>query len=123
MTARGEARRALSLAYSASFFGGIFSIICLILFAPVLAKIAPLFGSREIFLAALLGIILVVIVHRGQTLIAAALVGFGIFINTIGLEPVKYSKRFTFDQAFLSSGVNLIVVVLGLFAISQAFYL
>lgn len=123
MTARGEARRALSLAYSASFFGGIFSIICLILFAPVLAKIAPLFGSREIFLAALLGIILVVIVHRGQTLIAAALVGFGIFINTIGLEPVKYSKRYTFDQAFLSSGVNLIVVVLGLFAISQAFYL
>jgi putative tricarboxylic transport membrane protein len=123
MTARGEARRALSLAYSASFFGGILSIICLILFAPVLAKVAPLFGSREIFLAALLGIILVIIVHRGQTLIAAALVGFGIFINTIGLEPVKYSKRYTFDQAFLSSGINLIVVVLGLFAISQAFYL
>ncbi len=123
MTARGEARRALSLAYSASFFGGIFSILCLILFAPILAKVAPLFGSREIFLAALLGIILVIIVHRGQTLIAAALVGFGIFINTIGLEPVKYSKRFTFDQAFLSSGINLIVVVLGLFAISQAFYL
>ncbi len=123
MTARGEARRALSLAYSASFFGGIFSIVCLILFAPILAKVAPLFGSREIFLAALLGIILVIIVHRGQTLIAAALVGFGIFINTIGLEPVKYSKRFTFDQAFLSSGINLIVVVLGLFAISQAFYL
>ena len=36
--------------------------------------------------------------------------GFGIFIQTIGLEPVKYSKRFTFDQAFLSSGINLIVV-------------
>lgn len=123
MTARGEARRALSLAYSASFFGGVFSVICLILFAPVLAKVAPLFGSREIFLAALLGILLVIIVHRGQTLIAGALVGFGIFINTIGLEPVKYSKRYTFDQAFLSSGINLIVVVLGLFAISQAFYL
>jgi len=123
MTARGEARRALSLAYSASFFGGIFSVICLILFSPVLAKIAPMFGSREIFLAALLGIILVITAHRKQTLIAAALACFGIWLNTIGLEPVKYSKRFTFDQPFLSSGINLIVVVLGLFAISQAFYL
>lgn len=123
MTARGEARRALSLAYSASFFGGVFSVVCLILFAPILARIAPMFGSREIFLAALLGLILVVIAHRGQTLIAAALAFFGVFLNTVGLEPVKYSKRYTFDQSWLSSGVDLIVVVLGLFALSQAFYL
>ncbi len=123
MTARGEPRRALSLAYSASFFGGVFSVICLILFAPVLAKIAPLFGSREIFLAALLGIILVIVAHRGQALIAGALAGFGIFIQSIGLEPVKYTQRYTFDQSFLSSGINLIVVVLGLFALSQAFVL
>ena len=123
MTARGEARRALSLAYSASFFGGVFSVICLILFAPILAKIAPMFGSREIFLAALLGIILVVVAHRGQALIAAALACFGIFLNTVGLEAVKYSKRYTFDQSFLSSGIDLIVVVLGLFALSQAFFL
>ncbi|MEZ5716703.1 MAG: tripartite tricarboxylate transporter permease [Paracoccaceae bacterium] len=123
MTQRGEARRALSLAYSASFFGGMFSVICLILFAPVLARVAPMFGSREIFLAALLGLILVVVAHRGQSLIAAALASFGIFLNTIGLEPVKYTKRYTFDQAWLSSGINLIVVVLGLFALSQAFFL
>ena len=123
MTARGEPRRALSLAYSASFFGGIFSVICLILFAPVLARVAPLFGSREIFLAALLGLILVVVARRGQTLIAAALAGLGIFIQTIGLEPVKYTQRYTFEQPFLSGGVDLIVVVLGLFALSQAFLL
>jgi len=123
MTARGEPRRALSLAYSASFFGGVFSVICLILFAPVLAKVAPLFGSREIFLAALLGIILVIVAHRGQTLIAGALAGFGLFLQTIGLEPVKYTQRYTFDQDFLGGGINLIVVVLGLFALSQAFVL
>ena len=123
MTARGEPRRALSLAYSSSFFGGIFSVLCLILFAPVLARIAPMFGSREIFLAALLGIILVIVAHRGQSLIAAALAAFGIFLQTIGLEPVKYTSRYTYDTQFLSSGVNLIVVVLGLFALSQAFVL
>ncbi len=54
---------------------------------------------------------------------AAALAGFGIFLATVGLEPVKYTRRFTFDQTWLASGVNLIVVVLGLFALSQALIL
>ena len=120
MTQRGEGRRALSLAYSASFFGGVFSVLALMLLSPVLALVAPMFGSREIFLAALLGIILVVTAHRGQVLAAGMLASLGIFINTIGLEPVRYSKRFTFGQSWLSSGIDLIVVVLGLFAISQA---
>ncbi|MBL4891809.1 MAG: tripartite tricarboxylate transporter permease [Rhizobiaceae bacterium] len=123
MTKRGEARRALALAYGASFFGGVFAIICLILLSPLLALIAPHFGSREIFLAALLGIILVVLAHRGQIFAAGMLASLGIFLNTVGLEPVKYTKRFTFDQTWLASGVDLIVVVLGLFAISQAFVL
>ncbi len=123
MTENGEAHRAVSLAYSASFWGGIFGIGCLILLSPVLAIVAPMFGSREIFLAALLGIILVVLAHRGQIMAAGMLGMFGIFLQTIGLDAVTYTQRYTFDQTFLSSGVNLIVVVLGLFAISQAFFL
>lgn len=123
MTQRGEPHRALSLAYWASFCGGIFSVVCLILLTPVLAAVAPMFGSREIFLAALLGIVLVIVTHRGQALAAGFLVCFGIFVNTIGLEPIRYTQRFTFGQSWLSSGINLIVVVLGLFAISQAYSL
>ncbi len=123
MTKKGQGHRALSLAYSASFFGGMFSILCLIVLSPVLAMIAPHFGSREIFLAALMGIILVVVAHRGQVFAAGMLACFGIFLSTIGLEPAKYTKRFTFDQSWLTSGVDLIVVVLGLFAISQALLL
>ncbi|MEM7259975.1 MAG: tripartite tricarboxylate transporter permease, partial [Pseudomonadota bacterium] len=115
MTQRGEAHRALALAYSASFFGGIFSVLCLISLSPVLAKIAPMFGSREIFLASLLGIILVVLAHRGQVLMAGMMACFGIWLNTIGLEPIQYSQRYTFGQSWLSGGVDLIVVVLGLF--------
>ncbi|WP_319824398.1 tripartite tricarboxylate transporter permease [Thalassovita sp.] len=123
MTRRGEAHRAVSLAYSASFWGGIFGILCLILLSPVLAIVAPMFGSREIFLAALLGVILVVLSHRGQIFAAGMLAMFGIFLNTVGLDAVTYTQRFTFGMSFLSSGINLIVVVLGLFALSQAFFL
>lgn len=123
MTQRGEGQRALALAYSASFFGGIFSVLCLIMLAPLLARIAPHFGSREIFLAALLGIVLVVVAHRGRVMAAGMMASFGIFLHTVGLEPIQYSQRFTFGLGWLSGGINLIVVVLGLFAVSQAFIL
>ena len=123
MTQNGQAHRAVSLAYSASFWGGIFGILCLILLSPVLAWVAPMFGSREIFLAALLGIILVILAHRGQIFAAGLLAMFGIFLQTIGLDAVTYTQRYTFGLSFLTSGVNLIVVVLGLFALSQAFFL
>ena len=123
MTQAGEPHRALSLAYSASFWGGIFGILCLILLSPVLAMVAPMFGSREIFLAALLGIILVILAHRGQIFAAGLLAMFGIFLQTVGLDAVTYTQRYTFGYSFLTSGINLIVVVLGLFALSQAFFL
>ncbi len=123
LTRNGEAPRALSLAYGASFCGGIISVLCLMALSPVLAKVAPLFGSREIFLATLLGMVLVVIAHRGHSMAAGALLCFGIFLQSVGLEPVRYTQRFTFEQTWLTSGIDLIVVVLGLFAISQSLLL
>ena len=123
MTKRGDALKALGLAYGASFASGILSICALILLSPFLAKVAPMFGSKEIFLAAFLGLLLVVLTHRGKTLEAGLLAGLGIFLGTIGLEPLKYTQRYTFGQEWLASGIDLIVVVLGLFALSQAFVL
>ena len=123
MTQSGQAQRALGLAYSASFFGAIVSIICLVVLMPVLTKVAPMFGSREIFLAALFGLILMILSHRGQVFAAGMMTCFGILLNTVGMEPINYTQRFTFGQSWLGSGVNLVVVVLGLFALSQAFLL
>ena len=74
MTKDNKARRAITLAYWSSFTGGIFSIIALIFMTSLIAKVAPLFGSRDILMAALLGLVLVIISHRKQTLIAGMLV-------------------------------------------------
>ncbi|MDD9884756.1 MAG: tripartite tricarboxylate transporter permease [Gammaproteobacteria bacterium] len=123
MTRNNQSRRALALAYGASFIGGMFSVLCLIALSPLIAAVAPLFGSRDIFMAALLGMVLVVIAHRGRSLAAGVLLCFGIFLGGVGLESIHYSKRFTFGQSWLYSGFDLIVVLLGLFALSQAFVL
>ncbi len=51
---KGEAARALGMATFGSAFGGIFSVIVLVLFAPILANIAYEFGQPEYFALAIL---------------------------------------------------------------------
>ena len=124
MTRRGEASRALSLAYSASFFGGCFSIImalvALFVFGPFLRDLGALFGQRDILMAAVLGGVLLIAAHRQTMGIAAMLFGFGFLIAIIGRQSTRKIDRYTFDIEYLFSGFNLIVVIVGIFALSQA---
>ena len=124
MTKRGEAPRDLSLAYSSSFFGGCFSIItaliCLIAFGPYLRDFGALFGQRDIFMAAALGSVLLILAHRQNMAIAAMLFAIGFLISMVGRQTSRGVARYTFDIEYLASGFNLIVVIVGIFALSQA---
>ncbi|MCR9125894.1 MAG: tripartite tricarboxylate transporter permease [Rhodobacteraceae bacterium] len=127
MTRRGEANRALSLAYSASFFGGCFSImlalVALMVFGPYLRDLGALFGQRDIFMAAALGAVLLIAAHRRTMGLAALLFGFGFLIAMVGRQSMRDIDRYTFGIEYLYPGFNLIVVIVGIFAISQALFL
>ena len=127
MTRRGEAARGLSLAYSASFFGGCFSILAaltaLFAFGPYLRDLGALFGQRDILMAALLGGVLLIAAHRQTMGLAALLFAFGFMIAMIGRQSTRQIDRYTFDIEYLFSGFNLIVVIVGIFAISQSLIL
>lgn len=45
------------------------------------------------------------------------------FLGTVGFESPFNTQRFTFDQQWLLGGAPLVPVVIGLFAMSQAFVL
>ena len=123
MARNGEAHRALSLAYSSSFIGGTLSVLSLILLAPYLARIAENFGSPEYTMIALVALVSVVLAHQKQAIAAVMSLGFGLFLGSVGFERVFSTQRFTFDQIWLSGGVPMVPVVIGLFAMSQAFVL
>ena len=124
MTRRGEASRALSIAYSSSFVGACFSIFtalaALFLFGPYLRDLGALFGQRDIMMAAVLGGVLLIAAHRENMGIAALLFGFGFLISLIGRQTTRKIDRYTFDIEYLYSGFNMIVVIVGIFALSQA---
>jgi len=124
MTKRGEASRALSLAYSSSFLGAFFSIsvalLALFMFGPYLRDLGALFGQRDILMAAVLGSILLIAAHKKTMGIAAMLFGFGFLVSMIGRQTLRKVDRYTFDVEYLFAGFNLIVVIVGIFALSQA---
>jgi putative tricarboxylic transport membrane protein len=119
MAKRGEAGRALGLSTGASMFGGVFSTIALIFIAPLLAKVATGFSSAEYFALAVFGISIITSVSS-QSVIKGLMGGaLGLFIATIGLDPMSSGMRFTFGSVYLMGGISFIPVLVGLFAFSQ----
>ena len=119
MAARGEAGRALGMSTVASAVGGIFSVLVLIVAAPLLARAAYNFGPPEYFALALFGLSMLAAVGADtgiRNLIAGAL---GVLLATIGLDLTTGVERFTFGMPELSEGLELVPVLTGLFAISE----
>lgn len=118
---RGEAGRALGLSTISSFTGGIVSCLVLMLISPQLAKLALHFSSPEFFMLAVFGLTVIASVS-GKSLAKGLICGaFGFFLSCIGIDSMTGFLRFTFGQIHLYSGVSYIPVMIGLFAMSQAF--
>lgn len=123
MTQKGRATDALSYGAFASFFGGIFSAIVLLLLAPLLSKIAIGFGPWEYFGTAVLALSLVCSLMSGRRLKAFIAVLIGLLLTTVGMSPVDgVAARYTFGSQMLENGFNLIVVIIGVFAIPEVIY-
>jgi putative tricarboxylic transport membrane protein len=121
MAQKGRPGEALSTAVWASWFGGVFSVICLTFFAPLLGKAALAFGPIEYFALILVGIILIGYLSGKsmvKSLIAASL---GFLMASIGLDPVLGLPRFHFGNVNLYSGISIIPTVIGLFAFCEVF--
>lgn len=117
---RGEARRAMSLAYSSSFVGGVLAVLALMLLTKPLAEIAKNFGSAEFAMLAMAALVLVIVGHTGRRVEALAALAFGLFLATVGIETAYSTQRYSFGQSWLIQGIPLVPMVIGLFAMSEA---
>ena len=121
MARKGQAGEALALSGIASFVGAFFATWGLVFLAPLLVKVALLFGPAEYFVLFTLAFAtLGGIASRNQAkaAIAAAL---GLGIATIGVDPQIGVPRFTFGEIHLYDGIDFLIAIVGLFAISEVF--
>ncbi|MDF0603217.1 tripartite tricarboxylate transporter permease [Psychromarinibacter sp. C21-152] len=119
MAKQGKAADALAISGVASFFGATVAVVGLTLFAPLLAGLAIYFGPADYFALYILAFVTIggiAGVDPRKTLLSALI---GLMIATAGLDPISGIPRFTFDNYHLYDGVDAIVALVGLFAISE----
>jgi putative tricarboxylic transport membrane protein len=119
MAVRGEAGRALGIAITSSFIGGLFSFLCLFSIAPLLADVALQFRTQDMFSLVFFGLT-IICSFAARSLVKGLLsAAIGLALVTIGQDPVMGTPRFTFGQANLMAGVHFLTAMIGLFAIPQ----
>ena len=119
MQQQGKGALALGHAAVGSMLGGAFGCIILILMAPLVADLSLLVQTSGKFSLLAFAIIVIVISERGKVLKAAVAACIGMMLATMGLDGVEPLARFTFGLSDLTSGIDLMPVIIGAFAISE----
>jgi putative tricarboxylic transport membrane protein len=119
LTRKGHAETALGAGLVFSAIGGLFGTTVLVTAAPALAAVALEFSSFEYVWLVLLGLSAAAFVSPGHPLKALVSLALGLLIATVGFENPAAYPRFTFGSIDLMSGVQLIPMMIGMFAVSE----
>lgn len=116
---KGQPGRALGLGNGASVVGGALSWVALVLLAPPIAKLGLALGPWEEFAIVILALSLIASLSGGSLVkgLMAALIGM--ILSLPGIDPSSGTLRLTFGQDSLVAGIDLLPVVIGIFALSQ----
>lgn len=119
MTLKGEAERALGVSLVCAVIGGLAGSLALTLTSPLLAEIAMNFSSMEYFWLACLGLTCAAFISSTSPVKGVASLAIGLFLATVGIDPMSGQLRYTFGSTELSGGIALIPAMIGMFAISE----
>ena len=119
MAQRGEAGKALGIQLICSAIGGMFAAVCMLVLSPQLTQAALSFGPAELFAISFMGLSILTSLETDnicRTLISGVL---GLLLACIGLDPLLGVPRMTFGTRFLTSGIEMIPVMIGFFAVTE----
>jgi putative tricarboxylic transport membrane protein len=119
MAQRGEAGKALGMQLICSAVGGMFAALCMLLLSPQLTRAALSFGPSELFAISLMGLSILSSLDTDnicRTIISGLI---GLVLACIGLDPLLGVPRLTFGTRFLTSGIEMIPVMIGFFAVTE----
>ena len=117
MAQQGRGGYALQVAVVSSSLGGIASAFALMLFSPPLARMTLLFGPAEIFWIAVFAMTSIVFLLGGNPIKGLIGAAFGITVSLVGSDVITGYDRFTFGRLELLDGINIVVLLVGLYAL------
>ncbi|TDO30236.1 TctA family transporter [Kribbella sp. VKM Ac-2527] len=119
MAKKGQAGRALTLAFLSSMAGGLLGAVGLTLAIPLARPLVLSFGSPELFMLTVLGVALAAVLSRGNVAKGLTAGLLGLLLGMVGTSPTTAEYRFTFGSLFLGDGLSLVAVALGVFGLAE----
>ena len=119
MTQKGEGSRALGAALMSSGTGGILTVFFALAMIPLVLPLVRAIGSAELVFLILMGITFIAVLGRGSMLKGLMAGGAGLILSFIGLHRITGALRFTLGTTHLVSGLAVIPVALGLYALPE----
>ena len=122
MARAGRGGAALATAAIGSFVAGTLGTAALTFCAPLMIELALGFGPAEYFALAVLAFVAVAAVLGESRVLGFASLLFGLLLGIIGIDPLTGVPRLTLGIPQLLDGIDVVVVVVGLFAVGEVMY-
>ncbi|UCU96267.1 tripartite tricarboxylate transporter permease [Hydrogenophaga taeniospiralis] len=122
MAKSGRAGAALATSAIGSFVAGSIATVLVTLFAPILAEFAVKLGPPEYFCLMLLAFTTVSAVLGQSTLRGITALFFGLALGLVGMDQITGQVRYTGGVIEFMDGVEVVLVAVGLFAVTEALY-
>ena len=119
LTRQGKGRKALEVALFSSVAGDFTSDLVTIIMIVPIALIALQIGPPELGAVLFLSLVVISATGSGAFVKGLAVMAFGMFVAMVGQDPIGALQRFTFGIFELRSGINLLPMLIGLFALSE----
>jgi putative tricarboxylic transport membrane protein len=119
MTQKGKSRKALDMALCASVFGDTASDIFTILMIFPIAYLVMQFGPPELFAVLLMSLIIIAATSGANPIKSIIMMMLGLWLSFIGTDPLGGVERFTFGFFELKSGIPLLPMLIGVFALPE----
>ena len=122
MARQGRGAAALTTAAIGSFVAGTLSTLALTFFAPPLAAAAMKFGPAEYFAVTILAFTTVTVLLGGSLSRGLFSLFLGLALGLVGIDPLTGDARFSFGIPQLLDGIDVVILVMGLFAVGETMY-
>jgi putative tricarboxylic transport membrane protein len=117
MRKAGKASLALSLAVVCSTIGGLASLVIMVVSVDLVSRLAIRFGPAEIFALVVFGMSTICGLAE-RSLLRGLIAGvLGLMLMTVGIDEISSAQRMTFGTIAFQQGVDLVVAMIGLFAV------
>ncbi len=121
MKQQGRGGEALGISLYSGVLGSFFGLLMLVLLTRPLADLALQFTPMSYFALGVLGLSVIASL-AGESILKGLAAGLlGLMVATVGSDPISGVPRFTLGQAALLDGIAPILVMIGLFAVSELF--